>query len=63
MPDHGRDAALLEQPDEENPAQAKATPCQEHGMCSHKKQEVPSHPPALPWALQGALYQEPAHQH
>ena len=36
MPDHG--AALLEQPDVENSAQAN--PSQKHGKCSHKKHEV-----------------------
>ena len=64
MPHHGRGAALLEQPDEENPAQAKTTPSKEHGKCSHKNQEVPPPPPALsPLALQGALHQEPACEH
>ena len=67
MPDHG--AALLEQPDVENSAQAKTNPIQKHGKRSHKKQEVRRATPlswmrraALSWAhfsaIQGALHHE-----
>ena len=38
MFDHG--AALLEQPDVENSAQAKTNPSLKHGKCSHTKHEV-----------------------
>ena len=41
MSGRGRGAALLERPDEENPAQTKTNNNLEHDKCSHNnKQEV-----------------------
>ena len=47
MSGRGRGAALLEGPDEENPAQTKTNDNLEYDKCSHNKQQVRV-PPSTP---------------